>query len=85
MLALVSQQEHYCPADYDTMRSLTGDASPEGMLEQYKINVFGVANVTSAFLPHFRGRRSGTVIITGSRSGSRVVPVCAEAFVSQTR
>jgi NADP-dependent 3-hydroxy acid dehydrogenase YdfG len=38
-------------------------------MEQYKTNVFGVINVTNAFLPHMRHRGEGTVIVIGSRSG----------------
>jgi len=36
--------------------------------EQFNTNVFGVLNVTNAVLPHLRERRSGTVVILGSRS-----------------
>lgn len=43
--------------------------SAEGFMEQYKTNVFGVINVTNAFLPHMRQRGEGTVIVIGSRSG----------------
>ena len=36
--------------------------------KQFKINVFGVIDVTNAALPHIRERGSGTVVIIGSRS-----------------
>ncbi|KAF8521583.1 short-chain oxidoreductase [Hysterangium stoloniferum] len=35
----------------------------------YKTNVFGVINVTHAFLAHMRERRNGTIVVVGSRSG----------------
>lgn len=41
------------------------------MLEQMKINLFGVINVTNAVLPYMRARREGTIFIVGSRSAWR--------------
>lgn len=41
------------------------------MLEQMKINLFGVMNVTNAVLPYMRARREGTILIVGSRSAWR--------------
>lgn len=38
-------------------------------MKLYKTNVFGVINVTNAFLPYMRQCRNGTVVIIGSRSG----------------
>lgn len=49
--------------------------SAEGLLEQYKTNIYGVANVTCAFLPYMRARRDGIIVVTGSRSGARILPV----------
>ncbi|RDX55334.1 NAD-P-binding protein [Polyporus arcularius HHB13444] len=40
-------------------------------LTQFQTNLFGVLNVTNAVLPHMRERRSGTVVILGSRSAWR--------------
>ncbi|KAF8510261.1 hypothetical protein JB92DRAFT_2941317 [Gautieria morchelliformis] len=45
------------------------EAGPEGFVDIYKTNIYGVVNVTNAFLPYMRDRRSGTVVIVGSRSG----------------
>jgi len=45
------------------------EVGAEGVMEQYKTNVFGVINVTNAFLPHMRHKEEGTVVIVGSRSG----------------
>lgn len=41
------------------------------MLEQFRPNVFGVLDVTNAALPYMRERKSGTVVIIGSRSAWR--------------
>jgi short-subunit dehydrogenase len=49
--------------------------SVEGMKLEFDVNFFGVINVTTAFLPYMRARRSGTVVIIGSRSGWRTLPV----------
>ncbi|KAF8510280.1 hypothetical protein JB92DRAFT_2941491 [Gautieria morchelliformis] len=43
----------------------------EGFMEMFKTNVYGSINVTNAFLPYMRARRSGTVVFVGSRSGWR--------------
>ncbi|KAF8478850.1 short-chain oxidoreductase [Gautieria morchelliformis] len=45
------------------------EVGSEGFMEQYKTNVFGVINVTHAFLPHMRQREDGTIVVIGSRSG----------------
>ncbi|KAF8510246.1 hypothetical protein JB92DRAFT_2941172 [Gautieria morchelliformis] len=45
------------------------EAGAEGFMDIYKTNIYGVVNVTNAFLPNMRDRRSGTVVIVGSRSG----------------
>lgn len=38
------------------------------MLRQFQTNFFGVVNVCNAVLPHMRKKRSGTVVVIGSRS-----------------
>ncbi|KAF8584216.1 short-chain oxidoreductase [Ramaria rubella] len=45
------------------------EVGADGFMEQYKTNVFGVINVTHAFLPHMRHRGNGTIVVIGSRSG----------------
>jgi len=40
----------------------------EGMLQQLPANLFGPINVTNAFLPHMRTRKSGTILFVGSRT-----------------
>ena len=45
---------------------------------QFETNVFGTLNVTNAVLPHMRSKKSGTVVIVGSRSAWRTeIPVRA--------
>ncbi|KFZ17847.1 hypothetical protein V502_04380 [Pseudogymnoascus sp. VKM F-4520 (FW-2644)] len=41
----------------------------EDYLAQFDTNVFGTIKVTRALLPHFRERRSGTIVFIGSLSG----------------
>ncbi|KAJ3570408.1 hypothetical protein NP233_g4424 [Leucocoprinus birnbaumii] len=48
--------------------------SPEETLNQFNTNVFGALNVSRAFLPYMRERRTGTVIFIGSIGGWRSVP-----------
>ncbi|KAI0318909.1 NAD-P-binding protein [Amylostereum chailletii] len=43
----------------------------EQMMRVMQTNYAGVINVTNALLPHMRARKSGTVIIVGSRSAYR--------------
>ena len=51
-------------------------------MQQFQTNVFGVLNVTNAVLPHMRERRSGTVVIVGSRTGwHAAVPVSLPIIV----
>src|SRR5690606_11209498 len=44
-------------------------ASPDETLAQFNTNVFGVPNVTRAFLPHLRARRSGVIALISSLAG----------------
>ncbi|KII85496.1 hypothetical protein PLICRDRAFT_668304 [Plicaturopsis crispa FD-325 SS-3] len=48
--------------------------------EQFKTNLYGAFDVTNAVLPHLRARKSGTVVVIGSRSSWR--PELAVSFVS---
>lgn len=43
----------------------------EQFRRQYNVNVFGVLDVTTAVLPHMRARRTGTVVLLGSRTSWR--------------
>lgn len=46
---------------------------PEETLNQFNTNVFGALNVTRAFLPYMRERKTGTVVFIGSIGGWRSV------------
>lgn len=50
-------------------------ASPEQIKRQFDTNVFGVMNVIRAILPHFRSRRSGTIINVTSMGGRLTFPI----------
>jgi len=50
---------------------LMEDAGSEGLEKQYQLNVFGPMNVIYAVLPFMRERRSGTIVLVGSRSAIR--------------
>lgn len=56
----------------------------EKIQEQFEVNVFGVMEVTRALLPHFRARRSGTIINVSSGAGVFTLPMlslyCASKF-----
>ncbi|KAF7332923.1 Serine 3-dehydrogenase [Mycena venus] len=45
------------------------ESTPEETLEQFNTNVFGALNVTRAFLPYMRAKKSGTVVFMGSVGG----------------
>jgi NAD(P)-dependent dehydrogenase (short-subunit alcohol dehydrogenase family) len=42
---------------------------PEETYQQFNTNVFGLLNVTRAFLPHMRARKSGVIVNIGSIGG----------------
>ncbi|PBK86434.1 NAD(P)-binding protein [Armillaria gallica] len=50
------------------------ESTPQETFEQFNTNVFGALNVTRAFLPHMRARRTGTFVWLGSVGGWRAVP-----------
>ncbi|KAF5310145.1 hypothetical protein D9619_010395 [Psilocybe cf. subviscida] len=45
------------------------ETTHEETLTQFNTNVFGALNVSRAFLPHMRSRRSGTIAFIGSCTG----------------
>jgi len=49
--------------------------SPEQVQRQFETNVFGLMNVTRIFLPHFRGKRDGTIINISSVGGQVTFPL----------
>jgi len=50
------------------VKMILEEGGVEGIMRQFKTNVFGVMAVTYAVLPHMRRRLSGTIVLTGSRS-----------------
>lgn len=49
--------------------------TPEQIKKQFDTNVFGVMNVTRAFLPNFRKQKNGTIITTTSIGGLLTFPL----------
>ena len=50
-------------------------AEPNQIQKQFDTNVFGLMNVTRAFLPHFRKRKAGRIINISSVGGRITFPV----------
>ncbi|KAK7051619.1 hypothetical protein VNI00_004598 [Paramarasmius palmivorus] len=50
------------------------ESTPEETYDQFNTNVFGALNVSRAFLPHMRERRTGTIVFMGSLGGWRAAP-----------
>ncbi|KAJ6587374.1 3-oxoacyl-reductase [Mycena sp. CBHHK59/15] len=48
--------------------------TPEENLAQFNTNFFGVINVTSALLPHFRARKQGTIVNISSQGSALCIP-----------
>ncbi|KAG6815785.1 hypothetical protein H0H87_011378 [Tephrocybe sp. NHM501043] len=48
--------------------------TPEESYDQFNTNVFGALNVSRAFLPYMRQRKTGTIIFIGSLGGWRSGP-----------
>ncbi|THH29870.1 hypothetical protein EUX98_g4307 [Antrodiella citrinella] len=51
------------------VKSVIEEGGSLAALTQFQTNVFGVINTTNAVIPQMRERRSGTIVIIGSRSG----------------
>ncbi|NDJ17395.1 SDR family NAD(P)-dependent oxidoreductase [Myxacorys almedinensis A] len=49
--------------------------TPEQIQRQFDTNVFGLMNVTRSLLPHFRDRRSGTIVNVSSIAGKLAFPL----------
>ncbi|THV02072.1 putative short-chain oxidoreductase [Dendrothele bispora CBS 962.96] len=56
-----------------TYRSLSF-SSEEQIYDQFNTNFFGVINLTCAFLPHFRQRRTGTIVNISSQGADLALP-----------
>jgi len=53
------------------IKSLIEESSADLFMRQFQINVFGHVDVTNAVLPSMRARKSGTIVVMGSRSSWR--------------
>ncbi|KAJ3805572.1 hypothetical protein F5876DRAFT_81633 [Lentinula aff. lateritia] len=53
------------------MKSLIEEADARLFARQFQINMFGHVDVTNAVLPSMRARKSGTIVVLGSRSSWR--------------
>jgi len=51
------------------------ESTPEETLAQFNTNVFGALNVTRAFLPYMREKKTGTIAFIGSLGGWRGCPI----------
>ncbi|MBW4538295.1 MAG: SDR family oxidoreductase [Myxacorys chilensis ATA2-1-KO14] len=49
--------------------------TPEQIERQFQTNVFGLMNMTRSLLPHFRDRKSGTIINIASIGGKMAFPL----------
>jgi len=49
-------------------------ASREKIQQQFDVNVFGVMDTIRAILPHFRARKTGTIVNVGSGAGIFTMP-----------
>lgn len=61
-------------AGYGTVGAFEA-ATQEQIKRQFETNLFGLMNVTRAFLPHFRGRKAGLFINISSIGGLVTFPV----------
>ncbi|KAJ2927828.1 hypothetical protein H1R20_g9272, partial [Candolleomyces eurysporus] len=52
------------------------EATPKETLDQFNTNVFGALNVSRAFLPYMREKKTGKIIWTGSIGGWMGSPYC---------
>ncbi|KZT70275.1 NAD(P)-binding protein [Daedalea quercina L-15889] len=57
------------------MKTLIEEGGALAATKQFQTNVMGVINVTNAILPHMRERRSGTIVMIGSRSAWHATPI----------
>ncbi|RDX43110.1 NAD-P-binding protein [Lentinus brumalis] len=54
--------------------SILEEGGSDLLRKQFDVNLFGLVDVTNAALPHMRLRRSGTVVLIGSRSSWAQLP-----------
>lgn len=66
---------HTALLSFDIQNQVDISSSNDEMVAQYKTNVFGTLNTARAFLPHFRAKRSGTIVFVGSMVAWDGVPI----------
>ncbi|KZT18414.1 NAD(P)-binding protein [Neolentinus lepideus HHB14362 ss-1] len=62
--------------------ALAEEMGDELLRKQFEPNVFGVAKVTTAVLPHMHGQGSGTVVVIGSRMAWKTDTVGLGAYAA---
>jgi short-subunit dehydrogenase len=63
-----------CPSTYRKRQLGVGAGTTAEIRRQYETNVFGLMNVTRAFLPGMRERRAGRIINVSSIAGRITLP-----------
>ncbi|WP_274064365.1 oxidoreductase [Vibrio parahaemolyticus] len=77
---IIAEQHHIDVLWNNAGYSVTGaveDVSEEDAKRQFDVNLFGLAEMTKAVLPHMREQRSGTIINTSSVGGKIYSPLGA--------
>lgn len=68
---------------YSLEESQLTDHGAEIWKKQLDVNFYGVTNLVSAILPHFRDRRSGTIAFMNSVCAYAMSPGCGPYSVSK--
>ncbi|THH33324.1 hypothetical protein EUX98_g847 [Antrodiella citrinella] len=67
-----------------SVKAIVEEGGSDKLKKQFDTNVYGLLDVTNAVLPHMRSRRSGTIVLIGSRSSWRTeIPTVFEYSTSK--